>query len=124
VGGQGDVVTFQYRDVAISLRVTPHIGLDETITLLVNPVIEEVIGTVRAGDNEAPVTSKRTVETVVNLKNNETMVIGGLIKENSIEIVEKVWLLGDIPLLGNFFRHQNISREQADLLIFITPRLL
>ena len=124
VGGQGDVVTFQYRDVSIALRVTPHVSDDGTITLFVNPEIEEVIGQVSAGGNSAPITSKRSVETVVNLKNNETMVIGGLIRENTIETISKIWLLGDIPLIGNLFRHKSKTKSQTDLLIFITPRLV
>jgi len=124
VGGQGDVVTFEYRDVNIALRVTPHVSEDETITLYVNPEVEEVIGEVVAGENVAPITSKRTVETVVHLTNNETMVIGGLIRENRVDTVSKVWLLGDIPLIGNLFRHKNKSNRQTDLLIFITPRLV
>ncbi len=124
VGGQGDFVTFEYRDVNISLSVTPHIGDDQTITLFVNPEIEEIIGQVQAGDNSAPITSKRTVQTVVNLKSDETMVIGGLIKENTSEQTDKVWLLGDIPLLGNFFRNTHKTKSQTDLLIFITPRLV
>lgn len=124
VGGQGDVVTFEYLDVNITLRVIPHIGDDDTVTLFVNPEVEEVIGEVRAGENSAPITSKRTVETVVNLRNNETMVIGGLIRENTIDTISKVWLLGDIPLIGNFFRHKNKTKKQTDLLIFITPRLV
>jgi len=124
VGGQGDVVTFQYRDVNIALRVTPHVSDDDTITLFVNPEVEEVIGQVSAGGNSAPITSKRTVETVVILKNNETMVIGGLIRENTIETISKIWVLGDIPLIGNLFRHKSKTKRQTDLLIFITPRLV
>lgn len=124
VGGQGDVVTFEYRDVNIALRVTAHVSDNETITLFVNPEVEEVIGQVSAGGNSAPITSKRSVETVVTLKNNETMVIGGLIRENTIETVSKVWLLGDIPLIGNLFRHKTKTKKQTDLLIFITPRLV
>ena len=124
VGGQGDIVTFEYRDVNIALRVTPHVSDNGTVTLFVNPEVEEVIGQVGAGENSAPITSKRTVETVVNLRNNETMVIGGLIRENTIDITSKVWLLGDIPLIGNLFRHKNKTKKQTDLLIFITPRLV
>ncbi len=124
VGGQGDVVSFEYRDVNISLRVTPHVGENETVSLFVNPVVEEVIGEVIAAGNSAPITSLRTVETVVTLKNNETMVIGGLIRENTIDTVSKVWLLGDIPLVGNFFRNREKMAKQTDLLIFITPRIV
>ncbi|MFQ5706416.1 MAG: secretin N-terminal domain-containing protein [bacterium] len=124
VGGQGDVVTFDYRDVNISLRVTPHVGDNETITLFVNPVIEEITGEVRAGENSAPITSKREVQTVVTVKSNETVVIGGLIKERNIETLDKVWLIGDVPLIGSLFRHKDKTKQQTDLLIFITPRLL
>jgi type IV pilus assembly protein PilQ len=124
IGGQGDVVTFEYRDVNISLRVTPHVAEDQTITLFVNPIIEEITGQVVAGENSAPITSKREVETVVNLKSNDTMVIGGLIKEGVIDKQNKVWLLGDVPLIGNLFRHKTKTVRQTDLLIFITPRLM
>ncbi len=124
VGGQGDQVTFEYRDINIGLRVTPHLADDETITLFVNPDVEEVIGEVTAGENFAPITSKRTVETVVNLKNNETVVIGGLIRENLEDTIQKVWLLGDIPLLGNLFKNRVTTKKQTDLLIFITPRIV
>ncbi|HEX9653786.1 MAG TPA: secretin N-terminal domain-containing protein [bacterium] len=124
VGGQGDVVTFQYRDVNISLRVTPHVAEDQTLTLFVNPIIEEITGQVVAGENSAPITSKREVETVVNLKSGDTVVIGGLIKESAIDKLDKVWLLGDVPLIGNLFRHKTKSVRQTDLLIFITPRLM
>ncbi len=124
VGGQGDVVSFEYRDVNISLRVTPHVGEDETISLFVNPQVEEVIGEVSVAGNSAPITSLRKVETVVSLKNNETVVIGGLIRENSTDTLRKVWLLGDIPLIGNLFRSKSKSKKQTDLLIFITPRIV
>ena len=124
VGGQGDVVSFEYRDVNISLKVTPHVGENQTISLFVNPVVEEVIGEVVAAGNSAPITSLRTVETVVTLKNNETMVIGGLIRENTVDTETKVWLLGDIPLLGNLFRNRDKMKRQTDLLIFITPRIV
>ncbi|MDZ7373789.1 MAG: secretin and TonB N-terminal domain-containing protein [candidate division KSB1 bacterium] len=124
VGGQGDIVTFEYKDVNISLRVTPHVSGDQTITMFVNPVIEEVTGEVVIDKNRAPITSKRSVETVVTVKDGETVVIGGLIKENRSETVSKIWLLGDIPLLGHLFRNKKTERKQTDLLIFLTPHIL
>lgn len=124
VGGQGDQVTFEYREFNIALRVTPHLAEDETITLFVKPDVEEIIGEVLSGGNSAPITSRRSVETVVNLKNNETVVIGGLIRENLEETIRKVWLLGDIPIIGALFRHRETRKRQTDLLIFITPRIV
>ncbi len=125
VGGQGDIVTFRYRNVDISLRVTPHIDLEkQTITMYVNPIIEEVTGEVVVDQNRAPITSKRSVESVVTISNGETLVIGGLIKETDRRITEKVWFLGDLPLVGNLFRHRKKENVQTDMLIFITPQIV
>jgi len=124
VAGQGDIITFMYKDVNISLKVTPHITEDRHIVMAVNPVIEEITGEVVVDRNRAPITSKRSVSTVVSVKDGETIVIGGLIKENTVKTVRKVWLLGDIPLLGHLFRHHVLEKKQTDLLIFITPHII
>ncbi len=124
LGGQGDIVSFGYRDFNISLEVTPHVAEEDILTLRVNPILEEIVGEVVVGESRAPITSRREVETVVNLRSGETIVIGGLIKESTIETTTKVWMLGDIPLIGNLFRHKVKSKKQTDLIIFITPRIV
>ena len=124
LAGQGDIVTFQYKDVNIQLNVTPHVVEGKKIIMHVNPVIEEVTGEVVVDINRAPITSKRTVSTVVTVKDGETIVIGGMIKEKKVTVVNKVWLLGDIPLLGMLFRHREVEKKQTDLIIFITPHIL
>jgi len=124
VGGQGDVVTFEYRNVDITLRCTPHVIDSTTITLYVNPIIEEITGQVNVDQNFAPITSKRTVDTVVKVKNGDTIVIGGMINEKEIVTVNKVWLLGDLPLLGRLFQNRVVEKAQSDLLIFIKPTIL
>jgi len=124
LAGQGDIVTFTYKDVNIQLNVTPHVVNDNEIIMYVNPVIEEITGEVVIDINRAPITSKRTVNTVVKVKDGETIVIGGMIKEDRKKIVKKVFLLGDIPLIGNFFRNTRYERKQTDLIIFITPHIL
>ncbi|MFQ5629801.1 MAG: hypothetical protein ACE5I1_13635, partial [bacterium] len=124
IGGQGDIVTFDYRDIDIKLRVIPHVIDSVSITMYVNPIIEEITGQVTVADNTAPITSKREVDTVIKVKDGETIVIGGMIKEREIITVNKVWLLGDIPLLGNLFRNKSTERQQTDLLIFITTKIV
>ncbi len=124
VGGQGDVVTFTYRDVNITLRVIPHVINSNTISMYVNPIIEEVTGEVTVEGNTAPITSKREVDTVVKVRDGDTIVIGGMIKEKEVVSVRKVWLLGSIPLLGHLFRNKSVTRQQTDLLIFITPKIV
>jgi len=61
---------------------------------------------------------------VVKVRNGETIVIGGMIKEQTVVRINKVWLLGSIPLLGHLFRNQEVQKQQTDLLIFITPKIV
>ncbi len=124
VGGQGDIVTFNYKDVAIVLNVTPHVTENDEIIMHVNPVIEEITGQVSVDGNSAPITSKRSVSTVVTVKDGDTVVIGGMIKEGLTKTVSKVFLLGDIPILGKLFRNTKYEKRQTDLLIFITPHII
>ncbi len=124
LAGQGDIVTFNYKDVNIELRVTPHVSENRKILMSVNPVIEEVTGEVVVDVNRAPITSKRAVNTTVSVKDGETIVIGGMIKDNTTVTTSKVFLLGDIPLIGPFFRHQKKEKKQTDLIIFITPHIV
>jgi len=124
LGGQGDMVTFDYKEVNIQLNVTPHLSGDDLITMYVNPVIEEITGWVELDQNRAPITSKRTVNSIVSVRNGETVVIGGLIKNQKERTVSKVWLLGSIPLIGNLFRHEVYSDKRTELLIFITPEIV
>jgi len=119
-----DIVSFQDKEFGIILDVTPRINDDSTITMRVVPTVEDIISFTGPANNQRPITSKRSVETQVRMKDGETMVIGGLIKENEVKTVRKVWLLGDIPLLGHLFRSNSKQKNQTDLLIMITPHIV
>lgn len=120
----GDIITFTDKNVNVTLKVTPKINPDSMITLLIEPTIEDVIGYVGNDDNRQPIISRRTAKTQVMIRNNESIVIGGLLKENEVDTKEKVWLLGDIPLLGKLFTSNTKEKKKTDLLIFITPHIL
>ncbi len=124
LGGQGDMVTFEYKEVNIQLNVTPHVTGDNHITMYVNPIIEEITGWVEYLQHRAPITDKRTVNSIVTVMNGETVVIGGLIKNQRIKTTSKVWFLGSLPLLGRIFQHDKFEDKQTDLMIFITPRIV
>ena len=119
-----DIVTFQDEEVGISLEVTPRINDDSTITLTVYPVVEEIIGYSGPSDNQKPITSKRSLNTTVTVRNNETLALGGLLKETTIENTDRLFLLGSIPILGNLFTHRSTEVQTTDLLILITPRII
>jgi type IV pilus secretin PilQ/predicted competence protein len=123
-GGAGDMVTFDYKEINIQLNVSPHIGENGDIIMYVNPVIEEIASWVKYGEQEAPITNKRAVNSIVTVKNGETVVIGGLIKNQLNITTKKLWLLGSLPLLGKLFQHEIQEDKQTDLMIFITPTII
>jgi len=124
MGGQGDMVTFEYKEVNIQLNVTAHLGKNDNIIMYVNPVIEEITDWVVYEEQRAPITSKRAVNTFVRVKNGETVVIGGLMKSKRQKTRNKVWLLGSIPLIGKLFQSESYEYTQSDVLIFITPTVV
>ncbi len=124
-GGESqDIVTFQDRDVAIELIVTPRINEDNRVTVRVHPRVEEITGWTGPANQQQPITSKREVETELTVESGETIAMGGLVKENEIETAKKTWLLGDIPIIGRLFRHSSLQRTKTNLVIFITPRVV
>jgi type IV pilus assembly protein PilQ len=119
-----DIVTFQDERVGISLKVTPRINNDSAITMQVNPIVAEIIGYSGPVNNQKPITSERSINTTVTVKDNETIVLGGLLKETHFDTVEKVFLLGSIPIIGGLFTSHNTETGTTDLLILITPRII
>ncbi len=122
-GISGDLISYKEKDVNMTLEVIPHIGNNGDITLDVHTILEEIIGYTGTPDAPQPITSKREVRSTVIVKDGETLVIGGLIKETKTENISKVWLLGDIPILGYLFKHTDMKVEKSDLLIFITTKI-
>ena len=121
--GTLEVTGYDEKKVGVRLVVTPHIAEDSTIVLTVSPEISEILE-YRGQFNERPVTSTRSASTQVVMQSGETVMIGGLIKTVDVEVVRKVPILGDIPLLGALFKHRVTSKQKVDLMIFITPHLL
>jgi type II secretory pathway component GspD/PulD (secretin) len=119
-----DIVSFQDLDVSIDLSVTPRVADDSTITLEVISNVEEITGYVGPEDNQRPVTSRRSVTSSVIVKSNESLGLGGLMKEVEHKTVKKFPILGSIPIIGRIFQHHIVRREKADLLILITPRIV
>jgi type IV pilus secretin PilQ/predicted competence protein len=119
-----DVATYEYIDIGITLKVTPRVNDERTITMEVSPTIEEIAGYTGPVEFQVPITTKRSTETKIRVEDGETIMIGGLLRDNKRETHTKVWLLGDIPLLGRLFRHTAVLEEQNDLIIFITPHIV
>ncbi len=114
----------EYKDVGIELSITPHISKGDMVRMEINQKISTLIGQVVGGLGLTPETFDREARTMVTVKDNHTIVIGGLIRDDWTEMVSKVPVLGDIPLVGNLFRRRSTRKVKNNLLIFITPRVV
>jgi general secretion pathway protein D len=122
VAGQTQV-TFDYRnDIGIVLDVTPSINEEGLVNMIVSPKITTQKGKVQISEGlEAQEFSTRSASTRVAVHDGQTIVIGGLIQDQSNNTVRKVPLLGDIPLVGNLFKRTIVLKSKTELLIFLTP---
>ncbi len=109
----------------IVLDVTPQISEDGIITMNIHPTITERTGQVTSpSGGTVPIVDVRETDTVVRVREQETVIIAGLISDKTIETVDKVPVLGDIPGLGVLFRRSSKDRRKTDLAILLTPRIL
>ena len=122
-GAAAPTQTVQKEDVGIKLSITPLINADGYITVQVRPEVSTVVG-FRGDNSDLPVVATRQAETTVRLKDGASVLIGGLISEEMTKTTTKVPLLGDVPLLGWLFRHENTQMSKRDLVIEVTPRLV
>ncbi len=120
-----DIVTFQDEEIGISLRVTPRINENGKITMEVSPKVEDIIGFSGTGENKKPITTSRSITTVITVDDGETAALGGLLKEDEIIQEQKLPLLGSIPVLGKLlFTNKSKEKTTTDLIILITPHVL
>jgi general secretion pathway protein D len=119
-------ISFSREDVGIILRITPQINESDYVTMDVYQEISEVKEGSAADvlSSGGPTTTKRSAETHVNVRSNQTIVIGGLMQEVETESESKVPILGDIPLIGFFFRNKAKTKRKTNLLIFLTPHVI
>lgn len=118
------ISTFEYRDVGLTLRLTPQINEDEYVKLKMFQEVSDIVDTATGGSTNAPRTTKRSAKTTVVVRDNSTVVIGGLIKDSTKAIQSAVPCLGDLPLLGYLFRSSKDETRKTNLLIFLTPRII
>ena len=111
--------SIQYREAGIILKCTPCVNEDGVITVKVHT---EVSSPLYVEDMKAYRFQKRSADTIVRLKDGETMVIGGLIGSDEARQMSKIPFLGDIPILGNLFKHIKKSKSDSEVMIFLTAR--
>lgn len=119
-------MTVEYKDVGVKLEVLPRINeLDkETITMVIKPSVSTISQWVESGNNKAPQISERSAETTVRVKNGETILIGGLLKNEEIKSIKQIPLLSKIPVLGELFKSRSVEKKDSEVVIAITPTIV
>lgn len=110
----------EFVDVGITLEATPQLTPDGSVFLKIRPEISEVV----EWFNGTPVVDRRSVETTVRVQDGGTVIIGGLLKDITLQSISKTPILGDIPGLGFLFRSKREQTTKSELLIFISPTVI
>ncbi|MBN1829263.1 MAG: type II secretion system secretin GspD [Deltaproteobacteria bacterium] len=120
--GDQNYQIYEYRDVGVRLKITPQISHERFVRLNIYQEVTKVV--TESESSYRPRTLKRTAKTAVTIKDNNTLVIGGLIGDDVSNSTFKVPCLGNIPFLGWLFKYESQSREKRNLFIFITPHIM
>lgn len=116
-----------FDDATIKMEIKPSISPATSVVRLEVDTRIKQISTVRAPSGLQPNTqplATRSVKTNIAVPDGDTAVLGGLMKEDELETITKVPILGDIPVLGWLFKSRNVSREKTNLLVFLTPKII
>ncbi len=132
ISGEVFMVTpgnWETRDVGIVLNVTPSVSADgKMITLVLMPEVSDLVRWINYGNEiypiQQPIFETRDLTTTVHVNDGETIVLGGLITDKTTTYEDKVPLLGSIPFVGRFFRTHAQTSSKANLVVFVTARLI
>lgn len=125
-GGGNAAITVEYKEFGVRLALTPTVLSKERIALRVAPEVSDLDFTagIQIGGVAVPALTVRRTETSVELGDGESFVISGLVSNNLVANVDKVPWLGDIPILGAFFKSVSNQRTEKELIMVVTPRLV
>jgi general secretion pathway protein D len=113
--------SYTREDIGLTLKITPRIDSDNKVSLNVETIVEDILPGSVVG---LPTTSKREIKTTTIVQNGQSIIIGGLVKDNKDITLKKVPFLGDIPFIGALFRHKEVNKDKTTLAIILTPYIV
>ncbi|MES2988800.1 MAG: type II secretion system secretin GspD [Pseudomonadota bacterium] len=122
-GTANPYTTIERKDVGITLRILPRVNAGDTIRLQVNQEASSIATANVTGASDL-ITNRRAINTTVLADNGETIVLGGLISDDYMDVRRQVPILGDIPIVGELFKSRRESRQKRTLFIFLKPTIL
>ena len=106
-------------------RITPQISPDGTVSMQVVQQANDLLRFEDLGNGlRAPTVAGRSASATVRVADGQTVILGGIMSDNVIRSVDKVPLLGDLPVVGGLFRHTTTSKKKSELLVFLTPKVV
>ncbi len=119
----GSIGTTAFKEAGVTLEVTPQITDDGHIIMNIKPEQSALIDTIIVENSEIPVIETRKTDTILRVKDGQTIIIGGLRRKDPTVEESKVPILGDIPLIGGLFRKTRTKQTESELGVFITPHI-
>ena len=118
---QQPVTSYDYRNIGVNIQLTPHIHHDDEVSL---DVLIEVLNISGEGYGELPTFGERSITTTIRLRNGETSILAGLIRDDEREILEGIPGLSDLPFIGRLFARNRLETQETDIIVTVTPRIL
>ncbi|SHO81011.1 General secretion pathway protein D / Type II secretion outermembrane pore forming protein (PulD) [hydrothermal vent metagenome] len=115
--------SYSREDIGITLKVKPRLSSNNKVSLSVEAVIEDILGS-SGSLSDRPTTTKRKVLTNAIVNNGETIIVGGLIKKSTGKATTKIPLLGDIPIIGELFKSNSNATSSVNVVIYLTPYIV
>ena len=126
IGGSVPTITIEFKQFGISLAFTPTILQDGLVNIVVNPEVSSIdpTTTVQLGDIVVPGIKVRRAHTTVELRDGESFTVAGLLSDEYQSDIRQYPFLGDLPIIGSFFRSTGYQQDQTELVIVVTPHLV
>ena len=118
---QQPVTSFQYRNVGVNIEITPYIHHEDEVSL---QLLVEVITVSGVGYNDIPTFGERSITTTIRLRNGETNILAGLIRDDERDVVEGIPGLSDLPIIGRLFSRNRVETQETDIIVTLTPRIV
>lgn len=124
ISGSTITETVKFKNVGIKLGVTPHVTRDGMVRMRILPEFGVVVSQVQVVSSDVPVVDTRKVDTIALVEDGHTVVLGGMRKKDTTQQINKVPLLGDMPIIGKLFSFEGESTINTELVVFITPMII
>jgi len=118
---QQPITSFNYENIGVNIDITPRTHHDDDVTLALRIAVQSISGT---GFGGLPTFGNREINTVIRLKDGETNMLAGLIRDDERRVLNGVPGLSDIPVIGRLFAHNRLESNQTDIILTLTPHII